>query len=495
MASASNSVTLKSSAGGVFTLSSSIKEGTITDTHIANNTSPVTLSATLTAPGNSAFSSASENNKLQIFYYDNNEYSDDPNNGTLIDEISVTSCSKSNPKTITKTINVPHKSDGTLWGSIIGRWYKSGNHNYVPSTGVCIAGPITYTTIPRASTITAIDCDIESSTLITINRLADAFTTTLKYEFSSLSGTIVEKTTQLSYGWTVPSTFYAEIPDAKFGTCKIIAETYNGDTLIGTTTTTFKCTANEEMCKPVIVNSSVIDTNNVSINATGNANIIVSNISIPKVTIETQGQKSATIVSYKIVCDDGQQITLPTDVTEVSAIFDRSVTKGTFTLSVTDSRGYSNQVVIAKDFISYIPLTISADFSRVSPTNGEVQVVYSGNYYPGLFNDSSDSANTLEIRYRYRDKTNNEEFSDEWYTLTPTISGNTFEQRSAIKIPGEFIYTSDFEFEIQALDKIYTSGQVALLDTVIKGETVYWWNKTSFNVEVDLYVKGQKINT
>ena len=50
----------------------------------------------------------------------------------------------------------------------------------------------------------------------------------------------VSKTSDISYGWEVPTSFYDEIPNNSYGVCTITCKTYSGNTLIGTKTTTFK---------------------------------------------------------------------------------------------------------------------------------------------------------------------------------------------------------------------------------------------------------------
>ena len=72
---------------------------------------------------------------------------------------------------------------------------------------------MTLTTIPRASSVTCADGNIGSSTTININRASSNFTHTLKYSFGTLSGTIVTKTSETSIGWTIPTSFYAQIPN------------------------------------------------------------------------------------------------------------------------------------------------------------------------------------------------------------------------------------------------------------------------------------------
>ena len=80
-----------------------------------------------------------------------------------------------------------------------------------------LSGSFNLPTIPRASQPTATSANIGDAITIYTNRKSSAFTHTLKYSFGSLSGTIATGVTDSS-AWTLPSTFYAQIPNSSYGT-------------------------------------------------------------------------------------------------------------------------------------------------------------------------------------------------------------------------------------------------------------------------------------
>ena len=188
-------------------------------TNVANNTTNVYVKLTATTSGSSY-----------------NNYSP---SGTITINGTTYSYSHNLPRNSTVTLyeathTITHNTDGK----------KSIGISYSFNTGIS-AGTLTgsrtleLSTVPRTSSVTCADGNIGSATTININRASSGFTHTLKYGFNGLSGTIATKTSNTSIGWTIPTSFYSKIPNAKSGQGTITCETYSGDTLIGTTTCSF----------------------------------------------------------------------------------------------------------------------------------------------------------------------------------------------------------------------------------------------------------------
>ena len=116
-----------------------------------------------------------------------------------------------------------------------------------------------------ASRVACASFNIGTNTTITITRDNKAYTHTLKYSFNGATGTIVTKTTATTYVWTPPaSTFYSKIPNTTSGYGTITCETYNGNSLIGTTTAGFYAYTVKSACVPT-VSGTVVDTNPATI--------------------------------------------------------------------------------------------------------------------------------------------------------------------------------------------------------------------------------------
>lgn len=333
--------------------------------------------------------------------------------------------------TAKKTIT--HGTDGSKKITISAK--HVGNSSMGTASG---SGSFTLTKIPRASSITATDANIESATNININRADSSFTHTIKYSFEGLTGTIVTKTEETSIGWQIPDTFYEKIPNSKTGEVTLTCTTYDEDTSIGTSTYKLTVTASESKCKPNIT-AVLIDSNSKTVNLTGDETKLVKYKSTAKITPTATGKKSATI----------SKITVNGSTVSGSYIAFTNVQSETFEVIVTDSRGYTNSLTLSPTIVKYIPLTLTAIFERISPISSEVEVRYGGNY----FNDNFGSvANTLVVSWNYREKGDSS-----WITggtLTPTINNNTF---SGKVIVGDiFDYKKAYEFQLIVADKLST---------------------------------------
>ncbi len=336
----------------------------------------------------------------------------------------------------TFTQTVSHAVDGTL------NWYWAVSMSFVwAGIGSCsLDGWWTVPTIPRSSSVSCTDGNIESAVSININRASASFLHNLRYVFGNLSGTIATNIAT-NYGWTLPATFYSQIPNSKSGTCVIYCDTYNNGNLIGTSSAVFNVGTDENKCLPTF-NTTIIDSNSMSTNLTGDPNKLIKYISNAHITTSATAKNNASIKSINITCGDGKTA-IGSDITL------KKVESGDFTVTVIDSRGYIKAQTLNKKIINYIVLTLNATFVRVEPTTGEVLLKYDGNYFDGNFGKTN---NNLTIKYRYRENTNYK-WSD-YITLSPVIKENTYSQE--ISLGKDFDYQKAYNFEIQAIDKIVT---------------------------------------
>lgn len=358
----------------------------------------------------------------------------------------------------TKTITASASMNFTAWGQTL-----------------TVSGEADLPTIPRASSLTATDCYIESATTITINRASSSFKHTITYSFGSSSpvtGTIATKTDNTSIGWTVPSTFYAKIPNANSGVCTLTCQTYSGDTLIGTKTSTFTVTVNPTTNSPTI-SASVIDTYSTTTDLTGDNTKLIKYYSTAQITYSATAKNSASIsnVSINGVTVSSSPYSIP------------YITTNTFNVVATDTRGYSTVQTLTPTMIDYIPLTINASFYRTAPTTGEVSLTFNGNYFNSSFGSQS---NTLQLKWYYKLK------SESNWTLGGTlventdyvISGNTFHSgthsfEDDIIIGNNFDYRNAYDFKIEYFDKLVSMINI---QSISKGIPIVNWDAEHFNV-------------
>lgn len=341
--------------------------------------------------------------------------------------------------------------------------------------------------IPRGSVPTATAANIEEVTTININKYNSGFTSTLRYEFpagdvNALTGTIIDKTPLTSYGWVVPSGFYTKIPNSAVGQCKIYCDTYNGNILVETKSCLFNASVNPNTNKPNV--SAVIqDTNALSVGLTGDNNKMVRYVSNANIVLSASAKNSASLVGIGVTCGDGKSSNVANSTLN-------AVESGAFNVSAIDSRGLVNSVAYAKDLISYVKLTMNPVLVRNTPVDSKVKLSYSGNYFNGSFGAQ---ANTLSVKYRYREFGEANPWS-QFYTLpAPIISGNTFSAENIILAPGgvqaSFNYIKSWEFELLAYDKVNVNG-VGNIIPVAPGEPNHDYGKGYFNHNSPIFLKN-----
>lgn len=365
------------------------------------------------------------------------------------------------------TLKIAHNSDGSKSFTISGfsGWiYDSGTTN-------ASAQSFTLSTIPRASSVSCSTANIGSNATITINRASTSFTHTLTYVFGSLTGTIATKTSSTNISWTLPTTFYAQIPNAKSGAGTITCQTYNGSTLIGSKSTSFTATVSESASKPTL-SPTVVDSNTTTTALTGDSSKFIKYYSNASAATGAAARNSSTLKSQKIVCGAKSLATASGTISAVES--------GSFSFSATDSRGYITTQTVNKTLIEYVKLTCSME-AGAPTTAGVATLKISGNYFNGSFGKE---ANTLTVQYRY--KTQGENYGS-WTTVTATKSGNTYSATASIS---GLNYLNTYVFQVRAIDKLAT---VNSNEQTRKTTPVFDWSKDDFNINGTLKVNNKNI--
>lgn len=359
----------------------------------------------------------------------------------------------------TITGNVTHNSDGTKSIS------SSGSFNPTAwGISISVSGSATLPTIERESGVSASSPYIGNGVSISIDRKAPAFRETLSYKIGSLTGVIVEKTSNTVVVFNTSSIadqIYAQIPNAKEISGTITCDTYSGNTLIGTSTTNFKLYAEESVCKPD-VDATIVDTNDRATALTGSNTKFIKYISKPKVTVNAIAKKSSWINGYVINLNDGQtqyvqEYTFPT------------IGSNSITVNATDSRNYSNPKTLPINIIDYVQLHINKiEISRPEELSSEAYLSLDGVWFNGNFSDTK--PNTLTASYQY--KSVNDEGWTEGGTLLPIINGNNFSIYNFL-LGDTFDYETEYQFQIYFSDALMTVGSnKADVITLPKGQEI-----------------------
>lgn len=410
------------------------------------------------------------------------------------DELKITFEPSSNYRITTRTVN---SSD-----------FTSGN-TYTVTGDVTVKAKAT----PLKSSVAATDANIGSTTTITITRHNSSYTHTLTYSFGGATETIATKTSNTSVAWTVPTSFYAKIPNDPSGTCTITCTTYNGNTSLGSSTCTFTATAAESSNKPTVT-GTVVDTNTVTKALTGNSSVLIKNKSTALCTLTATPKNSATISEVKI---GGGSVTGSTSSEVVTAEKTYSnVTATSFAFYAIDSRDYDNTVTVSPSVVNYITLTCTPSIYRDTPTGNTISMDVSGNFYKGSFGAYS---NTLTLKYRYKqvggsypstsqtleDGTSSD--ANGWITIkTSSITKSTQSYYSIEPISLQSYPTTDddnnttygfdyrvaYEFQIEACDGTsdYVLSKISKTVNIPRGIPVYDWGENDFNFNVPIMLNN-----
>lgn len=349
-----------------------------------------------------------------------------------------------------------------------GQTYTCGNAS--------ASGDVTLTTIPRTSSVSASSANIEENTIIKINRASENFKHTLTYSFHKLTGTIVEKTSEKEVSWKLPKEFYEQIPNKPSSWITIYCITYNGNTEIGRKECTFTVNTNEEKCKPDI-SATIVDINPITISLTEDKTKIIKYKSTVQIDINATAKNYSTIDKIKV------------NNTEISgtSFTIENVETDEFTITVIDSRKYSNEISLKPTVINYIPLSTNATVKRTQPTTGEVSLTFSGNYYNGSFGNID---NQLTMKWFYK-----ESGATKWIkggNITPVIKDNTYSNgTTAISLGKIFDYQKSYEIYLEITDKLMTSKSQY---TVMQGIPIFNWGKDFFNVNGEIRIDNNPIN-
>lgn len=341
------------------------------------------------------------------------------------------------------TLKIAHASDGTKSFS-----YSCEAGVYTYAVSVSASGTGTLTTIPRASSVSAKNADMGSSSTITITRASSAFTHTLKYSFGGTSGTIATKTSSTSVSWSVPLSLANQVPKAVSGTCTITCETYNGSTKIGSKTCTMTLTVPASV-KPTI---SSITADRVDGTVPSSWGIYVQNKSKAKLTINgAAGAYGSTISSYSI--SGGGFSSTSSSYTTGFLTTSGSIT---FTAKVTDSRGrVSDAKTVTISVVAYAAPSFSSCLSQRSNSSGGIND--DGTYIKGLcvYSYSSCSSKNTLTRETYFKKSN----ESTWTNAEKSFNSNA----SFVFGGGKISIESSYDIKYVITDAF---SSVSILDTV-----------------------------
>lgn len=379
------------------------------------------------------------------------------------------------------TLTVNHTTTGTGSFSFSASNVAIGPTPFQLEAGLYGSTTFTLNTIARFSKVTASNANIGAATTITITRYVSSYTHTLTYKFGSLTGTIVTKDTRTSISWTVPTTFYAQIPNATSGTVTITCQTYNGNTLVGSSTTTFRATASTNICAPTLA-PTVVDVNSTATALTGDVNKLIRFESMVEYNFNAAANNSATIKTLSV--KNGNN----TYTGSAIGVID-NVENGEFLFTVTDSRGLSAQETVTKQIVNYVKPTCyqTVKGELTGETGAKITLTIHGNYFHGNFGKVS---NTYSFAIRYTQPDGN---MGQWTELPaamiPTLGDD--DTYSLTVTIDNLSYDKAYEIQSRLTDKLHTVESSVYTARVLP---VFDWDKDDFNFNVPVNISADTLD-
>ena len=309
-----------------------------------------------------------------------------------------------------------------------------------------------------SSTISASNGTIGSTVAITITRASSAYTHTVSYAFGTATGTIGTGITT-SVNWTPPMSLCSEIPAAGSGQCVLTCTTYQGTTLIGSSTKTITLSVPSSV-KCTISSVSLADTV-ASVVSQFNAYVQTKSKLSVNVTTSTSNAYGATVTAYSISIN-GQVLT------ENGAVTTTLQTAGSnsYSVAITDTRGKTDTYSGTFSVIAYVAPGITADSERDSTTNTTINVSYTWSISP--VND----LNTKSVRIRYR-------LPGDYWTTATTVTPTTYSGTWTYAITGTDANGS-YEVQVSAID--YFSTASISNDVSSVGDRVLYYSASDMTI-------------
>lgn len=353
----------------------------------------------------------------------------------------------------------PHNSDGTGTATV-GSYYSSGYGNMPYEEFTLTLTKIARASQPSINTYPGNSPDITAGTACTIHmNKQSTFTHTVKYSFGKKSGTIATGVVD-NCSWTPPISLLDQITTATVGYGAIYVDTYSGSTKIGDTKScgfTLHLPSNPN---PTV--GTITATEQHSGVKAKNANITVQTISKKLISVPVSAKYSAGIKS--VMCDG---VTL-TGSNGTYTGYVSNKTSGTYTVTVTDTRGLKSTGTISQTYYEYAKPFITATLKRESETSSKGTLTVNGTY-------STILSNTITMTVQRND-------ASYASTVYPTLSSGNI---SLSKAYTDLNYVQSFTVKVKVTDVFGETAEVTA--TLGVGQYALWMGK--YNVKV-----GGKLN-
>ena len=220
-----------------------------------------------------------------------------------------------------------------------------------------------------------------------------------------------------------------------------------------------------------IVNGSVIDTNQATINLTGDRNKLIRYHSTALAQMVAEASSGATINLDACAITCGGKTKYGEDATF------ENVDSNEFRFYAEDDKGRGARAYKKVSMVDYIKLTCNI-YGNKPNTSGKMTIMCSGNCFIGSFGAQS---NSIAVWYKYRIS------GGAWSGWTSmSISFSTGSYTATADLTG-LDYTASYDFECMAIDKLMT---VNASKSNVKSVPVFHWGENNVTFEKQILVNN-----
>lgn len=372
------------------------------------------------------------------------------------------------PSAQTKTYNVSLTLSATVptrSGYIFQGWATSstGAVAYQPSGSYTANAAVTLYAIWKAanSTLSSVDnTNIGSSGTASWNKIDNSYTYKLVLTYSNAPAVTVDvAANNASTSFSIPTTWYAYLPNSTSVTATATLTTYSGSTALGTSTKTFTVSVASSIKPSISAFTAAPRSSNTTVSGW---NVYVQGYSYVYLSATASAGTGASIVSYAFSGAGLSQT--GTGTTANSTVIDSAGSK-TYTLVVTDSRGRTASSTVSANFLAYSNPVVSSLTSYRSNSSG-AQASIDGTYIhsTAVFSYSAVGSNSLSVKkIEYKLHT-----TSSWTTGVSSATSGTGYTFGG----GNIAITSSYDVKCTVTDSLGNSGTYTVLVPPIVGFAV-----------------------
>ena len=221
-----------------------------------------------------------------------------------------------------------------------------------------------------------------------------------------------------------------------------------------------------------VLSPTVYDTNQVSIDVTGDRNILIAGVSNAYCDSGAAAVKGASISS--------QSVTNGSKVLYSGSGTIEGVESGVFDFTAIDTRGNVGKKRVTMKVTDYIPLTCNIDSSAhlEGETTASISIKAYGNFFNGKLGSTQ---NSLRVWYRYKQGAG--DFGG-WIEMSPTVNTwqNTYEATATLP---SIQYTEKYVVQVSAADAFH--ADLRSPEVVVQAVPIFDWSGKDFVFHVPVF--------